>query len=92
MTLCGCFLLNVVLGCFYLWGNISVYVLSYMYQFDDNISYDFAFYVDTSMKITMQTGYFLGLSMYQKWKINPKYIITTGSLLIVMGVFLSSLT
>ena len=63
-----------------------------MYQFDDTISYDFAFYVDTAMKIMMQVGYFVGLSMYQKWKINPKFIIMTGGVIICLGVFLSSLT
>ena len=49
-TLIGCIIINLFLGCFYLWSNISVYVISYFFIFDHNMSYDSAFYVDTIFK------------------------------------------
>jgi len=39
--------LEMFIGCFFLWGNISVYVLSYYHEKNANLSYGFVFYVDT---------------------------------------------
>ena len=33
----------------WLWPNISIYVLSYFYQFYPDISYDYIFIVDTGL-------------------------------------------
>jgi hypothetical protein len=33
-TLVGCIILNLFMGCMYIWSNISVYVISYFYLFD----------------------------------------------------------
>ena len=33
-----------------------------MYHFDHSVSYDAAFYVDTAMKILLNTGYFIGVT------------------------------
>ena len=38
LCLVGGVLLNFFNGCFYLWANISVYVLSYIYQFDKEVN------------------------------------------------------
>ncbi|CAI2363853.1 unnamed protein product [Moneuplotes crassus] len=42
-------ILNLFLGCFYLWGNISVYVTSYFYMHDREITLD-----DTSLIFPIQ--------------------------------------
>ncbi len=31
MSLCGGFLIHLILGTFYLWGNVNVYVSSYLH-------------------------------------------------------------
>jgi hypothetical protein len=45
--LVGSVCLEMFIGCFFLWGNISVYVLSYYHEKNANLSYGFVFYVDT---------------------------------------------
>ena len=50
-TLAGCIILNLFIGCMYIWSNISVYVISYFYLYDKTLSYDSAFYVDTIFKM-----------------------------------------
>ena len=49
MTLVGGFILMLYLGCFFLWGNISVYVLSYFHYSNPNASFGFVFLVDTML-------------------------------------------
>jgi hypothetical protein len=92
LLIIGGMLVYLVVGCFYLFSNLSVYVLSYMYQFDKNVSYEFAFYVDTAMKIVINPGYFLGITMLQKFNVNPKLIIMLGGALAITGVLISSIT
>ena len=48
------------LGCFYLWGNIDVYVLSYFHEFNPNLSYGFIFIVDTLLITANTIGYNIG--------------------------------
>ena len=47
----------IYLGCFFLWGNISIYVLSYFYAIDNNTSYGFIFLVDTLLILANWCGY-----------------------------------
>jgi hypothetical protein len=47
MNVIGGVSLMLYLGCFYLWGNIDVYVLSYFHEFNPNLSVGFIFIVDT---------------------------------------------
>jgi len=37
------------LGCFFLWGNISIYVLSYFHAKDPDTSYSFIFLIDSML-------------------------------------------
>ena len=92
LTVIGCICLNLFLGCFYLWSNIAVYVVSYMYQFDKTLSYDSIFYVDTANKILLNLGYFIGLYLMNTKGIHPKIVIAGGSLMAVVGIFASSFT
>ena len=57
MTLIGGFVLNIYTGCFFLWGNISIYVLSYFYMTDKEMSYDFIFIVDLLLVLSNWLGY-----------------------------------
>lgn len=53
----GGVILQLYLGCFFLWGNISIYVLSYFYERDKELAYDFIFLVDTFLVLANWLGY-----------------------------------
>ena len=38
MTVIGGFLIQMFNGSFFLWSNISIYILSYMYQFNPSVN------------------------------------------------------
>ena len=48
------------LGCFFLWGNISIYVLSYFHEKSPDASYDFIFLVDSFLVLSNWIGYQVG--------------------------------
>lgn len=56
-TLIGGVSLMLYLGCFFLWGNIDVYVLSYFYKFNPNADYGFIFLVDSILILANWIGY-----------------------------------
>ena len=47
----------IYLGSFYLWGNISIYVLSYFYYYDPSMSYNFIYLVDTVLGLSKWIGF-----------------------------------
>ena len=57
MTLIGGISLMLYLGCFFLWGNISIYVLSYFHEKSPDASYDFIFLVDSFLVLSNWIGY-----------------------------------
>ncbi|CAI2368758.1 unnamed protein product [Moneuplotes crassus] len=48
----GGLILHIVFGCLYLWGNIQVYVTSYLYKYDTSITLD-----DTSTVFILQNAF-----------------------------------
>ena len=56
-TLIGSVSLMLYLGCFFLWGNISIYVISYFHEKDPDTSYGFIFMVDSMLILANWTGY-----------------------------------
>ena len=57
MTMIGGLVLELYLGCFFLWGNISIYVLSYFHEISPNASYNFIFAVDVILVFSIWFGY-----------------------------------
>ena len=57
LTIVGGVCLEMFIGCFFLWGNISIYVLSYFYERDKELAYDFIFLVDTFLVLANWLGY-----------------------------------
>jgi len=45
------------LGTFFLWGNISIYVLSYFHEANPTASYSFIFLVDSFLVLANWIGY-----------------------------------
>ena len=64
LTVIGSVFLMIYLGCFFLWGNISIYVLSYFYLKDPDTSYGFVFLVDTMLLLANWCGYQLGTFLF----------------------------
>ena len=56
MTVLGGVILEVYLGCCFLWGNISIYALSDFYRTDKDLSYDFIFIVNTFLVLFLWLG------------------------------------
>ena len=80
------------LGCFFLWGNISVYVLSYFHEHDPSASYSFVFMVDSMLILAQWTGYQIGTYLFQKRRWHPKLVVAVGAIISLGGVFASSYT
>lgn len=57
LTVIGGVFLMLYLGCFFLWGNISIYVLSYFHEESPSASYDFIFLVDSMLVLSNCMGY-----------------------------------
>lgn len=92
MTVVGAVILMLYLGCFFLWANISIYVLSYFHEFHPDSSYGFIFIVDSMLVLFNWCGYWIGVYLFQNLKWNPKFIILLGCGMALVGVYLSSYT
>ena len=64
LTLIGGFMIMLYLGCFFLWGNISVYVLSYFHSYNPDASFDFVFIVDSLLVLFNLCGYQIGTFLF----------------------------
>ena len=64
LTVIGGFILELYLGCFFLWSNISIYVLSDFYRTDKDLSYSFIFLVDTFLVLFNWVGYQVGAYLF----------------------------
>jgi MFS transporter, OFA family, oxalate/formate antiporter len=76
-------------GCFFLWANISNYVISYYHEGNPDLSYGFIFYVDTILVLFNTIGYQIGTFMLKK-RVHPKLIISIGGGVALTGLFLCS--
>jgi hypothetical protein len=91
LCLIGAFCLNLFLGCIYLWGNISIYITSYLNKHNEggmSLNDTFVVYpvLVCSLAGFIWTGPFL-LNYF-----NPQLIISTAGFLGLLGLFLSSYT
>lgn len=80
------------LGCFFLWGNIDVYVLSYFHEFNPNLSVGFIFIVDTLLIAANSTGYNIGTYLLTQRNWHPKLVLSIGGCLALSGTYISSYT
>ena len=90
LALIGGVFLYLFIGGFFLWGNIAIYVISYLYETDRSVSYDFIFMVDTCMVFANWVGNLLGTTLFQSGKLNVTQVIAIGASTSLIGLFLSS--
>ena len=83
-------LIQMFTGCFFLWANISVYVLSYIYKFDKHVNQNGIFYVDVALVLLMVFGYQIGTYLLNQKRWSPKTIILLGACIALSGIYMSS--
>ena len=89
MCLIGSFLINIFLGCLYLWGSISGYYISYLhYNGQPNISSSDTLAVIPISWVISSSFSPLGTVLLRKW--NVKVLMATGSFICIMAVVMAS--
>ena len=84
----GC-LVHLVLGSFYLWGNINVYVTSYYRIYSDHsLTLTVSSALFCLMLLGISIGFFFGMSVSSKFGFRLSALIET--LLIAVSIFVSS--
>lgn len=88
LVLIGGFSIHLFNGCFFLWGNMAPYVLSYFYYFG----------TDTKIKLSdavvitplLCLGLMVMNPLVASWQVNPKIPLTIGSSVAIIGLLLST--
>jgi len=88
LTLLGGVCIHLVLGTFYLWGAIAIYVTSYLRDFDDSITISLLLSISPLTVIGLNLGLFFGVPLSEK--VGPRKVLAAGICLISLVVFLAS--
>ena len=89
MVCVAAFLYQAMLGSFYIWGSISVYVSSYFRQFDPDVTpRELATFMPIRAIILMVL---LPLGAYLEKTYGPRKIVAIGAVSMAIGVFVLSL-
>jgi MFS transporter, OFA family, oxalate/formate antiporter len=84
----GGVIMHLYLGCFYLWGNIAVYITSYLHKHDESVNLD-----DTSIIFVVQTisqALFMPMAPFLLKFMPPWSLCILGGVFAIGGVFLAS--
>ena len=84
----GGFLLHLFLGWIYLWGNISIYVASYFYQYDKSMNLNKVNMVFSLT--TLAQGLFTPFGPFLLKKLHPRKWLIMGTTLALSGIFIST--
>jgi hypothetical protein len=84
----GGFLLHLAIGSVYIWGNISIYVTSYLRHYDETVTYETTFIVLPIHIMSSNMTILVGSILCTKY--SPKLAIFVGGTIFLLGVFLSS--
>jgi len=88
LTLLGGVCIHLVLGTFYLWGAISIYVASYLRNYDTSVTISLLLSLSPLTGMGMNFGLFFGVPLAEKF--GPKVILASGICIISLSVFLTS--
>lgn len=75
---------------FFLWANVAIYIISYLYIYDKEITMDTVYYVDMASVIMTFVGYQVGAYLINEKQWNPKIILFLGASLGMVGFVVSS--
>ena len=88
IVLIGGFLIHLVLGSIYLWGNINIYVTSYLWMEGNNVTLNDLFFV-LPLSLFMLT-IFSALGPFLLKYFNPKLILLSGGTLLLASYLAAS--
>ncbi|CAI2366979.1 unnamed protein product [Moneuplotes crassus] len=83
-------IMHLYLGCFFLWGNIAVYVTSYLHKHNESITLD-----DTSVIFPVQmvaSALFTPIAPFAMKKLPPWLCCILGAVIAIGSCFVSSFT
>ena len=90
MCLLGGILVQLFNGCYYLWANLSIYVLSYIYKFDPEVNASAIFYVDVVLVLLKNFGFQFGAYLLMQKKFHVRTVVTIGGCISLTGIIISS--
>jgi len=79
-----------VLGTFYLWGAVAIYVASYLKEFDNSVTISLLLSLSPLTGMAMNFGIFFGVPLAEKFGF--KIVIAGGISVISLAVFFASFT
>ena len=82
------FTIHLFLGCLYLFGNIQVYLTSYLHKYDESVTLNSTLMIGPILGVTQGTVIFVG--PYLLKELDPRLVIIFGSLLAFIGLISSS--
>jgi len=77
-------------GVGFLWTNIAIYVLSYLYIYDNSVRADAIFAIDISLVFCQAFGNLFGTYLLNSRGVHPKIVIGLGGFISLGGMFASS--
>jgi hypothetical protein len=90
LVIIGGFILHLAIGCIYIWGNISIYVTSYLRHFDDSVTSESTFIVLPIHIMTSNIMIIVGSEICLR--LGPRAATSIGGAVFTLGVFMSSFT
>ena len=90
LCLVGGVSMNIFLGCFYLWGNIQVYVTSYLHKYDSSVNLNDTVMIGPIMTACQAIASPIGPYLLQYTE--PWVIILMGTGLALTGIVASTFT
>ena len=89
LALIGGMIMDIWIGCFFIWGNIAIYILSYFKAQGLDMSYEHVLQMDSILVFSNLSGYPIGIFLMSK-RIDPRVIILGGATVSLSGVVLAS--
>ena len=87
-TAVGSICMHVFLGSFYSWGQLNVYVTSYLYQFDQSLSLSITQLVFPLQLLVFTL--FLPVGLYLRRTFHPRVGLLAGSVCVLLGLLIAS--
>lgn len=87
-SIVGGAILHLVLGTIYLWGGISIYISSYLIQFDSLATLENTSNIFPFMVVLINAASFIGIKVNQRY--NARWILVLASLVLLTSIVMVS--
>jgi hypothetical protein len=86
----GGFFFSLIVGGLQIWGNVTVYITSYLRLYDPSITYGDTFITFPIHSMTLNTTMIMG--SYVARRANNRLMVLFSTMVLFIGLFLSSYT